>query len=99
LSLHLRAHVYYVRICVPAKLKPTLGRAEIWRSLNSADALEARRRAVLLVARVQRVFARIGELLEVSEAEAKQRNLTPSEIQRLAHQYLKDAWSTTGTPA
>jgi integrase len=50
---------YYVRIFVPRGLQARLGKAEIWQSLKTTDAAEAKRRARAIVDKYDRDFTRL----------------------------------------
>jgi integrase len=50
---------YYVRIFVPKSLQAKLGKADIWQSLKTTDAAEAKRRARPIIDQYDREFARL----------------------------------------
>jgi len=57
LRLLKRGSAYYARVHVPTDLCATLNKAEIWKSLGTADYREAQARASLWEADITRLFA------------------------------------------
>ena len=72
--LHRKPGIYYHRSNVPERLKRLVrGRAQIWRSLKTADKDEATARSAQWDARVQRLFTtlkRKGKRMTEDEREA-----------------------------
>lgn len=59
-----RGSIYYFRARVPRALRARTGRAEIWRSLRTADFGEARRRAAIVAARAHALWRSVGATMD-----------------------------------
>ncbi|CCG42429.1 DUF6538 domain-containing protein [Magnetospirillum molischianum] len=53
-----RGAVYYVRVRVPKRLVQFVGKSEVWKSLETKDAIDARRKAPSVTPRARRHLAR-----------------------------------------
>jgi integrase len=77
-----RGSTYYFRARVPAALKPRIGRAELSRSLQTASAPEARRRATYLAS------------LTMDLWQALERAMTIDDVRQLIQGWLRQALDT-----
>lgn len=82
--LLLRGTTYYLRIAVPARFRPLLGRAELWRSLRTRHLSCAKARSAAAYVRIDALWQRLDEAVEDSSVDF-------GHISRLAHQWLKEA--------
>lgn len=60
---------YYARLGVPLDLRPIVGRKELWKSLDTKDAREARARAAPIIAGWHAEFADLRRRREATEAD------------------------------
>lgn len=60
--------VYHFRRAVPARLRPLVGKDEIWGSLGTSCATNARARAGVIYAAVERYFAVADELIQLQNS-------------------------------
>jgi len=73
---------YYARLFVPKTLRAILGKAEIWRSLQTSSAESAKLKAAVWEGRVARLF---GFLVH------RQQRMTPSQLTKLCQLYITTA--------
>lgn len=79
-----RGASYYFRTRVPARFRTLLERKELWRSLRTTDAREARQRASVAVLLTEALWR------DLERAMSSKRNLpSPGEIQSLIDQWLR----------
>lgn len=62
---------YYARLAVPKDLQPVLGKRELWESLRTKDAREARARVASVLARWHAEFADLRRRRDASEDDLK----------------------------
>ena len=59
-GLIIRGRVFHVRVAVPRKVQPTVGRTEVWRSLGTGNRSEAIRKSKVVIADLERSFWAAG---------------------------------------
>ncbi|WP_409514607.1 DUF6538 domain-containing protein [Brevundimonas sp.] len=67
-GLIIRGRVFHVRVAVPRKVQPTVGRTEVWRSLGTGNRSEAIRKSKVVIADLERSFWAAGG---ISAADAR----------------------------
>lgn len=66
-----RGAVYYIRIAVPKDLIEVLGRREVWKSLGTRDAVEARRLARPLLGQLDSEWQLLRQRRDLTQEDAE----------------------------
>jgi integrase len=77
---------YYVRLRVPVDLVPILGKAEIWKSLQTSEPKQAKRKAPLALAKIHRSFE-TARLPGGVTAAAESSEFTEDQLRSLTHEF------------